>query len=221
MASPHPVGELLNYDIKKEAQHREPMHFHGAAHVKDAPRVDTHSDEEIIQFIDKYIKRTLPAEEDDQDLATLVQTLRTHHHTGSCHKRGKSCRYGFPKPVLPRTILSKPPVGESAAEQRQEADAILKHVYKSMTEWNAAQPLTFTGLLNEAGVSEDAYLQALKVSSSRRSVILKRDITESCINNYNPNLLKIWRANLDLQYVLDAYAWIMYVTSYLCKAEKQ
>ena len=220
LAPPHPIGQLLNYDIKKEAQHRGPMHFHGAAHVQGAPKMDTHSDEEIIKFINRHVKCTLPSEEENEELTTLVKSLQTHHHTGSCKKRGESCCYRFPKPACPQTVLARPPDGEDAAEKRKEAEKILKEVYRAMTDWNAAEPITLSGLLNEAGVSEQLYVASLKVSTSRCSVMLKRDVHETNINNYNPSLLKIWRANMDLQYVFDAYACIMYVTSYLCKAEK-
>jgi hypothetical protein len=32
--------------------------------------------------------------------------------------------------------------------------------------------------------------------------------------------MSTWRANMDIQYILDPYACVAYVTSYLCKAEK-
>ena len=40
------------------------------------------------------------------------------------------------------------------------------------------------------------------------------------INSYNPDLLRIWKANMDIQYILDAYVCVMYVTSYMTKSEK-
>ena len=40
------------------------------------------------------------------------------------------------------------------------------------------------------------------------------------INNYNPNVMLAWQANMDIQYVLNAYACIMYVASYMMKSER-
>lgn len=52
----HPVGQILNYDIRKEMQSRATAHFHSAVHVKEAPIIDKNSDEEVISFVDKYVR---------------------------------------------------------------------------------------------------------------------------------------------------------------------
>ena len=48
-------------------------------------------------------------------------------------------------------------------------------------------------------------------------VVLKREPRECKINNYNPNVMLAWQANMDIQYVLNAYACVMYVASYMKK----
>lgn len=40
IGSPHPIGQILNYDTKKEFQGRGRVYFHVALHVKDAPKLD-------------------------------------------------------------------------------------------------------------------------------------------------------------------------------------
>ena len=47
--------------------------------------------------------------------------------------------------------------------------------------------------------------------------MLKRNPNECCVN---PTCLLGWNANTDIQFVLNAYACIMYVASYMMKAEK-
>ena len=55
-------------------------------------------EEEIIQFVDNY----LTCSADDEKLRELVD-LQSHKH---CRKKGKAmCRFGFPLPPLPRTML--------------------------------------------------------------------------------------------------------------------
>ncbi len=49
------------------------------------------------------------------------------------------------------------------------------------------------------------------------TVMLIRDIDEIFINNYNPELIAAWDANLDIQPVFDYYATITYVTDYWSK----
>ena len=38
--------------------------------------------------------------------------------------------------------------------------------------------------------------------------------------HYNPHIVRTWRANMDLQFITDAYSCIMYITSYMLKSEK-
>ena len=40
------------------------------------------------------------------------------------------------------------------------------------------------------------------------------------VNNYNGPVMLAWQANMDLQYVLNAYACIMYVASYIMKIDR-
>ena len=41
------------------------------------------------------------------------------------------------------------------------------------------------------------------------------------INQYNPDLLKYWNANMDIQCITDAYSCVMYIISYISKAERE
>ena len=50
---------------------------------------------------------------------------------------------------------------------------------------------------------------------------MQRGVGEESINNYNPLLLYLWKANLDIQYVADSsLALAHYVTAYVTKAKK-
>ena len=51
-------------------------------------------------------------------------------------------------------------------------------------------------------------------------MLLKREPNEQKVNNYNASVMLAWQANMDIQYVLDAYACVMYVASYIMKTEK-
>ena len=75
-------------------------------------------------------------------------------------------------------------------------------------------------MLVKAGVTLDQYVSALQVSTKGSVVILKRNPNECNINNYNASVMLAWQANMDIQYVLNAYACVMYVASYIMKTEK-
>ena len=50
---------------------------------------------------------------------------------------------------------------------------------------------------------------------------MPRSSAEVRINNYNPLLLLLWKANMDIQYIAEcSLALAYYVTSYVTKAEK-
>ena len=72
-------------------------------------------------------------------------------------------------------------------------------------------------VLSAAKVTPSDYSEALKVSAKGSVVVLKHRPSECNINNYNVPVLL---ANMDLQYVLNAYACIMYVASYIMKTDR-
>ena len=69
-------------------------------------------------------------------------------------------------------------------------------------------------------MTETEYIEALEASCTGIVVVLKRKLGECCINNYNPSVLLAWQANMDIQFVLNAYACVMYVASYIMKTER-
>ena len=75
--------------------------------------------------------------------------------------------------------------------------------------------LSLTELLDKADVTETEYVDALETSCTGNIVVLQREPHECCINNYNSSVMLAWQANMDIQFVLNAYACIMYVASYI------
>ena len=66
----------------------------------------------------------------------------------------------------------------------------------------------------------DDYIQALATSKYGQSVILKRQPFEQNVNCYSPAILKTWQEDMDIQYVIEVYACVMYIASYVLKTEK-
>ena len=80
--------------------------------------------------------------------------------------------------------------------------------------------ISFGQLLLDLNVIEESYLLAVRSSLNAPTVFLKRNPNELHINNYNPACLNAWRANMDIQYVLNVYACAVYIVNYISKAQK-
>ena len=65
----------------------------------------------------------------------------------------------------------------------------------------------------------EAYKGALSITQRGYEIILTRDTDEIFINNYNPEYLRAWDANIDVQVTLDYFAVITYITDYKMKDE--
>ena len=95
---------------------------------------------------------------------------------------------------------------------------MLAKVQKLIADGNTE--LSLSELLEKAEVTEQEYIEALSVSTHGNVVVLKRDPGECCIDNYNPSVMIAWQANMNIQFVLNAYACVMYVASYIMKTER-
>lgn len=65
---------------------------------------------------------------------------------------------------------------------------------------------SFAEFLEAMQMTEDQYKRALAFKLQQPKVLLKRAPNETLINNYNAVALTMWRANMDLQFILSPYA---------------
>ena len=207
-----PLGEIADYAIRIEFQARGSPHAHCIIWVKDAPKHIESPNSEVCDFIDQYVSCALPA--DDCKLRELVCLLQQHKHSSYC-KRNKTCRFSFPKPPSPKTLITKFDPENTDVEHSK---TVLKKVQKLLTE--SSTDLSLADLLDKADLTETEYVEALETSCTGNVVVLKRELSECCINNYNPAVMLAWQANMDIQFVLNAYACVMYVASYIMKTER-
>ena len=80
--------------------------------------------------------------------------------------------------------------------------------------------MTFEDLLLKLNITEENYLLAIRSSLNAATIFLKRNPNETHINNYNADCLTAWRANMDMQYVLDVDACAAYIANYISKSQK-
>ena len=103
-SSCQPIGKVQDYFYRIEFQQCGSPHIHILVWIENAQTLETSSEREIGQFVDHYL--TCNAEY--EKTANLV-SLQSHKHARTCRKKGKPiCRFGFPLPPLPRTMLLHP-----------------------------------------------------------------------------------------------------------------
>ena len=93
-------------------------------------------------------------------------------------------------------------------------------IKKQLNDMKEGDNVSFNQLLANLKVTENNYILAIRSSLVSPTIFLKRQPNELRINNYNPACLTAWRANMDIQFVLDVYACAMYIVSYISKAQK-
>ena len=101
-SSAHPLGELVDYAIRIEFQARGSPHAHTILWIKDAPKLNVDTDEDVCTFIDQYVKCNIP----DEELAQLVSKVQKHGHSATCRRDGK-CHFHYPRPPSPETVIAR------------------------------------------------------------------------------------------------------------------
>ena len=79
--------------------------------------------------------------------------------------------------------------------------------------------MSISAILNLACVNESDYYDALKASRMGNKIVLKRTPKEIWINNFNPEWLRAWNGNMDIQVCADIFAVVTYITDYYSKSE--
>ena len=212
----NPIGCITEYVIWIEFQARGSPHAHTLFWIKDAPKLGYSDDTDVKSFIDSYVSCSLP--ETDKQLRDLVESLQVHCHSQSCRRKA-GCRFKYPKPPSPCTLISHEPQ-DNCQQQIDFAVKILTAVKQVLQKKDLPVDVTLDDVLTAAHVTLEDYTKALCISKSGQSIILKRDPTEQNVNCYSPTVLKTWLANMDIQYVINAYACVMYIASYVLKVEK-
>ena len=105
------------------------------------------------------------------------------------------------------------------SKQMTVAKEILKKVKILLSNKDATFD-TVDALLKSLDINQSLFKRAIRLTTKKTSVVLKRNLNDVWVNQYNKDLLHCWNANLDIQFVCDAYACVVYIISYISKAER-
>ena len=159
-------------------------------------------------------------------LRDIVLEVQQHKHTLTCKKKNTICRFDFPKPVSEKTILATP-IDEqypkmSEDEKKEKLEKyknILSKAKEILSDEKLDTSMSYNQFYQKIECSKKEYEEALSTTVRGNVLILKRNVNEVWTNNYNPNWLKAWNANIDFQLAHDPYAILTYICSYVGKDE--
>jgi hypothetical protein len=197
-----PLGKLKVWFYRVEYQQRGSPHIHMLIWLENAPVFGVDKDEDVIAFIDQIITCGKP--ENDSNLLELVNR-QTHRHSHTCRKKSKTvCRFNYPQPPIRSTQILYPLDDDTSQTVIRNRKVLWKDIKNKLNDLKEGKDVTFDQLLGELSVSEHEYILAIRSSLSCLTIFLKRSPNELRINHYNPACLLAWRANMDIQFVLDA-----------------
>ena len=218
MSSAQPLGKISDWFYRVEYQQRGSPHIHMLIWLENAPQFQCDNDADVTAFIDKIITCEKPL--NNPELSDLVNR-QVHRHSHTCRKnRQTDCRFNYLQPPMRATMILQPLDENMNTNKVKE----LKHAWKSIKKYlddaKEGFDITFDELLQELNVTEEKYLLAVQSSIKTATIFLKRSPNELRVNNYNPACLLAWRANMDIQFVLDIYACAVYIVNYISKGNE-
>ena len=211
----NPIGKISDFSYRVEFQQRGSPHIHILIWNDSAPIYDEEQDPiKVIKYIDKYITC-----KNDPEIKDLVKS-QVHRHTHTCRKsKHKTCRFNYPKPPMSETRLLKPYDGNNEKENKKLQNDYV-NIQCELKNMKNGEDIDIKTFLERISLSEEAYILAIRSKLDTNTIFLKRNPNEININAYNKNLLKAWRANMDIQFVLDVYACARYIAAYVTKSQR-
>ena len=210
--------------------------------LKNSQILHKEDTESLANFVDTYMTVSTSKALVGEDIATTVKEVNQHKHTVTCRKYGGQCRFKYPRPPAPHTIIVQPVVESDTAKRNKIINNSYKIIGQVMEIMNDKEKVKkvmdrfdkdnekgeeicqkriarIKKICKMAEVSYEEYITALGVSNKGYSVIYKRDIDELFMNPYNREWMQAWDGNLDIQPCLDYFAVSTYITDYYAKAD--
>ena len=161
------------------------------------------------RFTDSFVTVTRNVNLVGEEAVAIAEEVNWHSHSRSCFKGGrKTCRWKSKK-----------------ARERPEVAYYKKMEEPDEYQRNIKSRIEDVLKIASAGgdeISYEKYEQAVMEQPRKGSeILLRRDIDETMLNQYNPEWIKAWNGNIDLSCVYDYYGTITYVTDYFTKVSPQ
>ncbi|XP_029708282.2 uncharacterized protein LOC109400233 [Aedes albopictus] len=207
-----PFGEyrVVEFFKRIEFQHRGSPHAHILLWLNNDPN--------------EAVSENMPATAHLIDSLCSVKAVdlpesygnQVHKHTFTCFKRGeKSCRFNIPYwPTDQTRVLLPLPVDDGRRTQLKKRSTEIHNLLETKTFE------TFAEFLHGCKCTIESYLDIIRASIKRPTVLIKRSMTELWTNPFNPWIANILQSNMDLQFILEEFSCAAYVVEYVNKANR-
>ena len=205
LQSPGSPFKLEEFFYRVEFQKRGSPHLHCLIWVKDAPFFSEDNADEVADYVDQFVScsKTMnvscPLSLLEQQ--ELIAQRQVHHHSRTCPKKNKVCRFNFPKPPMDKTTVLFPfekgtkekPLTAAQKELLQKHKLNFKKIEDTLNSWSE-QPQNFKinsmeDFLAYLDMNYNDYIEALRSSIHTDTVFLKRNVDERWING---SILNAW-----------------------------
>ena len=180
--------------------------------------------------------------EQDSKILKQVTRFQMHRHLGNCKILDEddpnkfTCKYGYPFPILDETHIMEPfsPADELYTDEEKDRIRQAHEDYHTIKEkldditrrqhLSKKQNRYFEKKINQKefmdllGFNKIRYLDAIRSTVKNTTIFYKRTSHDINVNPYNKDLIARHRGNMDIQFILNSYGLVSYVTSYMMKA---
>lgn len=157
----------------------------------------------------------------DKDDSPDFYKFQDHRHTHTCFRSEKDkikkrCRFDLPMYPFNGTKILTPLDSSSCSSYSKDVE-IAKQIKSYLKDNTDAEEDIILEIFK---LSPSSYERIVRCSLERTKLFIKRKRGCLMINNFNPMVLNIHRSNMDIQFILDAYAVCRYVVNYINKSSK-
>lgn len=188
----------------------------GISSALTALRLDQHLNEEQCMLMANCVNRFTSCLLKNDEVSQIVKEVQIHRHSHSCTPYGTSCRFSYLKYPSKRTIIAQP-LSKSEFDSLEEYNGDInkytatldsvKTVLKTL-DIVKLDKYTSNDILKLAKVHETDCEKALSVSSVGTTIVMKREVDEIYVNNFNPEWIRAWNRNMNLKVCVDYHAVI-------------
>ena len=104
--------------------------------LKNSEILKKEDTESLANFVDSFITVSTSKGLVGEEIATTAKEVNQHKHTVTCRKYGGQCRFNYPRPPAPHTIIAQPVVESDTAKRNKMINDSYKIIHQVMEVLN-------------------------------------------------------------------------------------
>lgn len=115
---------------------------------------------------------------------------------------------------MPKTTILEPLTNDE--KQQHKSSELLKHhntIFTKLQNMDLRNAISFSNFLQNISMDFKTYTMAIRYKLKRPTLFLERTPQNIRTNPFARQLAPLWNANMDAQFILDAYSKLLYFLS--------